>query len=320
MSYRLRRRGERVTVLAEAYARSKSINRAHGRSYYLATRLLPAQMRPHVHALYGFMRRADDIVDALADSVERQRGLDEFGALFLAGLAGGPVDDPVLPAVLNTVSTYGLDPGDFDTFLRSMAMDLKVTAYRTYADLLDYMEGSAAVVGTLMLPILGLAPGAPAPAAREAARQLGLAFQLTNMIRDVADDLERGRVYLPEEDLNRYGVTRADLSRDVAAGRSSQPVRTLIRHECERARLHYVAALPGLPMLDRRSRVAIRAATLLYGGILDGVRNHGYEVLAGRVRVSRRRRATLVVRATSERLFSARTTAWWSAVDLGCID
>jgi 15-cis-phytoene synthase len=317
MSYWLRRRGERVTVLAEAYARSRLINRVHGRSYYLATRLLPAEKRPHVHALYGFMRRADDIVDALADSVERQRGLDEFGAAFLTGLAGGPVDDPVLPAILHTVATYGLDPGDFDTFLRSMAMDLKVTGYRTYADLLDYMEGSAAVVGTLMMPILGLAPGAPAPAAREAARELGLAFQLTNMIRDVADDLERGRVYLPEEDLNRYAVTRADVARDIAAGWSSEPVRALIRHECERARLHYLAALPGLPMLARRSRVAIRAATLLYGGILDGVRRQGYEVLAGRVRVSRRRRGLLVACAASERLFEARTAAWWSSVDGG---
>ena len=312
MSYRWRR-GEQVTVLAEAYARSKSINRVHGRSYYLATRLLPAAKRPHVHALYGFMRRADDIVDALAGSEERQRGLDEFGAAFLTGLAGGPVDDPVLPAILNTVAAYDLDPEDFDKFLRSMAMDLKVTGYRTYDDLLDYMEGSAAAVGTLMLPILGLARGVPAsaePIAREAARQLGLAFQFTNMIRDVAEDLGRGRVYLPEEDLDRYGVTRARLAHDVAAGSSSEPVRALIMHEYGRAALHYRAALPGLALLEPRSRVAIRAATLLYGGILDGVRRGGFEVLAGRVRVSRPCRAFLVACAASDRLFAARTAIW----------
>jgi|SRR5262245_17989731 len=312
MSYRWRR-GEHVTVLAEAYARSRSINRVHGRSYYLATRMLPAAKRPHVHALYGFMRRADDIVDALAGSEERQRGLDEFGAAFLTGLAGGPVDDPVLPAILHTVAAYDLDPQDFDTFLRSMAMDLKVTAYRTYDDLLDYMEGSAAVVGTLMLPILGLASGVPAsavPVAREAARQLGLAFQFTNMIRDVAEDLGRGRVYLPEEDLGRYGVTRDRLARDVVVGLSSEPVRALIKHECGRAALHYRAAQPGLALLEPRSRVAIRAATLLYGGILDGVRSGGYEVLAGRIRVPRLRRAVLVACAASDRLFAARTPAW----------
>ena len=312
MSYRWRR-GEQVTVLAEAYARSRSINRAHGRSYYLATRLLPAAKRPHVHALYGFMRRADDIVDALADSEERQRGLDEFGGAFLTGLAGGPVDDPVLPAILHTVAAYDLDPEDFDKFLRSMAMDLKVSRYATYDDLLGYMEGSAAVVGTLMLPILGLARGVPAstlPVAREAARQLGLGFQFTNMIRDVGEDLGRGRVYLPEEDLDRYGVTRARLAHDVAAGSSSEPVRALIMHEYGRAALHYRAALPGLAVLEPRSRVAIRAATLLYGGILDGVRRGGFEVLAGRVRVSRPRRAFLVACAASDRLFAARTAVW----------
>ena len=306
MSYRLRRTG----ALAEAYARSESLHRQHGRSYYLATRLLPAAKRPHVHALYGFMRYADDIVDALADADERQRGLDDFAAAFLTGLGGGPVGDPVLPAVLDTIAEYDLDLEDFDKFLRSMAMDLKVTGYPTYDDLLGYMEGSAAVVGTLLLPILGVVPGASMPAAREAARQLGLGFQFTNMIRDVADDLERGRVYLPEEDLSRYGVTREVLARDASAGVSSEPVRALIRHEYGRAVEHYRAALPGLPMLEPRSRICVRAATLLYGGILDAIRRNGYEVLAGRVRVSRGRRAYLVGCALSGRLFATRTAVW----------
>jgi len=306
MSYRLPERD----VLAEAYARCKSINRVHGRSYYLATRLLPAAKRPHVHALYGFMRYTDDIVDELAGTDERQRGLDELATAFLTGLAGGPVDDPVLPAILHTIAAYDLDLEDFDKFLRSMAMDLKVTGYRTYDDLLGYMEGSAAVVGTLMLPILGVVPGASKTSAREAARQLGLGFQFTNMIRDVADDLDRGRVYLPEEDLSRYGVTRASLARDAAAGASSEPVRALIRHECDRAARHYRAAMAGLPALEPRSRVCIRAATLLYGGILDAIRRGGYEVMAGRVRVSRRRRAYLVACALSNRLFTGLTAGW----------
>src|SRR5215831_110091 len=121
MSYRLPERD----VLAEAYARCKSINREHGRSYYLATRLLPAAKRPHVHALYAFTRRTDDIVDHDVETgAQRQDRLDAWSAAFLAGLAGGPVDDPVLLAVLNTVRAYRLDPADFDVFLRSMAMDL----------------------------------------------------------------------------------------------------------------------------------------------------------------------------------------------------
>jgi phytoene synthase len=300
-------------ALAEAYARSLAINRAHGRSYYLATRLLPAAKRPHVHALYGFTRWADDIVDSAGPEdgpLVRQQRLDDWGGAFLAGLAGAPVEDPLLPAVLHTVGVYDLDLEDFDKFLRSMAMDLKVTGYRTYDDLLGYMEGSAAAIGTMMLPILGLTPGADPVVARRSARQLGFAFQLTNFIRDVGEDLERGRVYLPEEDLDRFGVTHQRLARDAARGRSTQPVLDLIRYECGRAVAHYRAARPGLALLVPRSRVCIRAAFGLYGGILDEVGRRGFEVLAGRVRVPRRRRAGILAAAVSSRRFATRFRRW----------
>src|SRR5688500_13373865 len=162
--------------------------------------LLPAWKRRHVHALYGFTRYADDIVDhpGARSAGERAERLSAWSAQFLAGLAGAPVTDPLLPAVLHTIETFGIDRADFATFLHSMAMDLTVTGYETYADLLSYMDGSAAVIGTMMLPILE--PVDPV-AAREPARQLGLAFQLTNFIRDVAEDLARGRLYLPMSDL-----------------------------------------------------------------------------------------------------------------------
>ena len=189
-----------------AYERCRALHREHGRTYYLATRLLPAWKRRHVHALYGFTRYADEIVDRTEalPPAERAARLTEWSDRFLAGLRGEPVDDPLLPAVLHTIAVFDLDLDDFAKFLRSMAMDLTVTSYPTYDDLLDYMEGSAAVIGTMMLPILG----SPDPAAaREPARQLGLAFQLTNFIRDVAEDLDRGRVYLPVEDLARFGLT-----------------------------------------------------------------------------------------------------------------
>ena len=239
--------------LAEAYARSRAINREHGRSYYLATRLLPARKRPHVHALYGFTRWADDIVDAPDDttSEQRQARLEQWGTAFLAGLAGSAVTDPLLPAVLHTIDTYQLDLEDFDKFLRSMAMDLKVTSYAAYDDLLGYMDGSAAAVGCMMLPILGVVPGADRAAAREAARQLGLAFQLTNFIRDVREDLDRGRIYLPEQDLAAFGASPELLLRDARAGRASGPVKAVIAYECERAYSHYAAAAT---MAARRGR------------------------------------------------------------------
>ena len=206
------------TDLTAAYDRCRELHKRHGRTYYLATRLLPAWKRRHVHALYGFTRYADEIVDRTEDlpPAERAARLDDWASRFVAGLHGAPVDDPLLPAVLHTIAVFDLDRDDFASFLRSMAMDLTVTAYPTYDDLLDYMEGSAAVIGTMMLPILGSSDPA---AAREPARQLGFAFQLTNFIRDVAEDLDRGRTYLPDEDLAKFGVTREDL----LAARAARP-------------------------------------------------------------------------------------------------
>jgi phytoene synthase len=281
--------------LAAAYARCRELHRRHGRTYYLATRLLPAASRPHVHALYGFTRYADEIVDS-TDGVppaERAQRLEEWSRRFMAGLAGQAVDDPILPAVLHTITTCGIDHDDFATFLSSMAMDLAVTRYADYDALLRYMEGSAAVIGTMMLPILE--PTDPA-AAREPARQLGLAFQLTNFIRDVAEDLERDRVYLPLSDLERFGVTVADLRAAAQRGRAGPAVRALIRFEADRARAHYEAAAPGVPMLAAGSQACIRTAYHLYSGILGEVARSGYDVFVRRAVVPNRRRIAVAMR------------------------
>jgi phytoene synthase len=278
------------TDLAAAYERCRVLHRKHGRTYYLATRLLPAWKRRHVHALYGFTRYADEIVDQTSSLTPAQRTarLTEWSDRFLAGLRGEPVDDPLLPAVLHTIAVFDLDLDDFAKFLRSMAMDLTITSYPAYDDLLDYMAGSAAAIGTMMLPILG--SGDPA-AAREPARQLGFAFQLTNFIRDVAEDLDRGRIYLPAEDLARFGLTGADL-------RPGRPeVKSLIAYEVGRARRHYAQAAPGIPLLDPASQACMRTAFALYGGILDQVEAAGYEVFAGRATVPNRRRAAVAVRS-----------------------
>lgn len=301
-----------AATLAQAYARCRRLNRQHGKSYFLATRLLPAAKRPHVHALYGFTRWADEIVDEMTGATPAQRAarLGAWGEALRVGLAGGPVTDPLLPAVLHTIRSFDLDPGDFEVFLRSMAMDLTVTEYATYADLREYMAGSAAAIGTMMLPILGVRRGGDRDTATESARQLGLAFQLTNFIRDVAEDLARGRVYLPAEDLARFGLDRRALIRDAARGEASAPVRALIEDECRRALAHYRNAEPGLALLEPRSQICIRAAYLLYGGILDQVAAAGYDVLRGRVRVPGRRRAGIILAAPSARRFAAQVDQW----------
>jgi phytoene synthase len=289
--------------LADSYRRCQALHRRYGRTYYLATGLLPAWKRRHVHALYGFTRYADEIVDARDGATPAQRAarLDGWGAAFRAG----ELDDPLLPAVLHTVEVFGIDRADFDRFLRAMAMDLTVDRYRRYDDLLDYMAGSAAAIGTMMLPILladgragrrgGSTPGPPTAEAREPAGQLGLAFQLTNFIRDVAEDLGRDRVYLPTEDLDRFGVTVADLRACAERGAASRDVRALIAFEVARARRHYAAAAPGVTMLPPASQACIRTAYRLYRGILEEVVRAGYDVFAGRARVPVPRRLAVAV-------------------------
>jgi phytoene synthase len=275
--------------LADAYRRCQQLHRRHGRTYYLATQLLPARKRRHVYALYGFTRYADEIVDQTGDLPPARRAarLTAWSDRFLAGLAGEPVDDPLLPAVLDTIGRWRLDPADFGTFLTSMAMDVAVTEYPTYPDLLAYMEGSAAVIGTMLLPILE--PSDP-DRAREPARQLGLAFQLTNFIRDVAEDLDRGRVYLPLADLDRFGLRRADLAAAARCGTADRRVRELVRFEVARARGHYDAAAPGIPLLAASSQACIRSAYHLYAAILDEVAAAGHDVFGRRAVVPRRRR------------------------------
>lgn len=295
--------GSAASSLAQAYRVCRDVHRAHGRSYFLATRLLPGWKRRHVHALYAFTRCTDDIVDSLepdgsfrTDSAQRARQLELWSCRFRSGLrTGATSEDPVMQAVLHTIAVFDLDLADFESFLASMAMDLTRTEYADYDDLLTYMEGSAAVIGTMMLPILladEVPPARMGPAlvtAREPARQLGLAFQLTNFVRDLHEDAVRGRVYLPREDLERFGVRIEDLlSTSAGCG-----VRDLVAFEVARARAHYRAAQGGLAVLPPSSRRCIRLAASVYGAILTEVEAVGYDVLAGRVQVPFRRRAAM---------------------------
>lgn len=288
-------------TLASAYEQCRQVHAQYGRTYYLATRLLPRWKRPHVHALYGLTRHADEIVDDLESmrtTAERSASLRRFRETVFAALANEPVQDPILPAVAHTVRAFDIDHREIESFFRSMAMDLERTEFATYDDLLGYMEGSAAVIGTMMLPILE--PIDPSRA-REPARQLGFAFQLTNFIRDVGEDLALGRVYLPLEDLRRFSVDRHDLKQGVI----TPAIRDLLQFEIERARAHYRAALPGIDMLVPSSRPCIHAAATLYSDILRQVERNGYQVLTRRAHVARRRRLQIAVLNAAR----ARTTA-----------
>ena len=266
-----------MTSLAASYARCRTLNRRYGTTYYWSTYLLPRPKRRHVHALYAFCRLADDIVDTPPPGSEPVRALGDFGLRFFADLQRGRSDDAVLQAVVHTVREYSIDADCFRRFLTSMEMDLSITAYPSYHDLLRYMDGSAAVIGEMMLPILE--PTAPARA-RTHARDLGLAFQLTNFLRDVAEDLDRGRVYLPADDVARFGAEAALRERRVTPAWIE-----LMQFEITRARALYQSADAGIEMLPPESARCIAAARRLYSRILDRIEAAGFDVFSRRARV-----------------------------------
>jgi phytoene synthase len=267
--------------LAAAYAECRRINARHGRSYYLATLLLPASKRAAIHALYALARVADDIVDEPGhDPASR---LDELHRRLRDGDA-----DPVVTAARDTIGRWRIPWALFDDFFAAMRMDLRVSSYPTWADLLGYMHGSAAVIGLQTLPILEPLPGY-ADVAAPYARDLGLGFQLTNFLRDVGEDLGRGRVYLPAEDLDRFGVTVAQLRQRAVDDR----FRALLRFEIDRARRLLATAGVGIRLLHPTSRDCVRTALALYGGILDEIERADYRVLDRRVSVGPGRRAAL---------------------------
>ncbi|WP_225850359.1 phytoene/squalene synthase family protein [Streptomyces sp. HPF1205] len=318
-------------ALRDAYTRCRRLNARHGRTYFLATRLLTPERRPAVHALYGFARRADDIVDSLDGGIDggidsgtssrigggihagraaRARALDRLEADLAEGLAEGPDRgagaDPVVRALADTARRYAIDHRHFADFLASMRGDLTVGSYATYADLRGYMHGSAAVIGLQTLPVLGTVTSREEAAPHAA--ELGVAFQLTNFLRDVGEDLDRGRVYLPQDLLAAHGVRRELLRHCRDTGRTDRRVVRALREFESLTRAAYRRAAPGIAMLDPVSRPCVRTALVLYSGILDAVAATGYAVLHRRAVVPRRRRA-LVAADGLARVAGARAAA-----------
>jgi phytoene synthase len=201
----------------------------------------------------------------------------------MRGLTSGSSDDPIGKALIDTVNRFAIPHQHFVDFLHSMEMDLTVTQYQTYDDLYTYIYGSAAVIGLEMVPILG----EPTPQALEAAKKLGVAFQLANFIRDVGEDLDRGRVYLPLNELAEHGVTRAMLEERVL----TPEIISALKSQIERVRQLQREAAPGIALLDKTSRPCIRAASELYCGIVDEVEKIGYDIFTKRAKTSTFRRA-----------------------------
>lgn len=285
-------------ALRVAYENCRVLNAAHGKTYYLATLLLPPAKRPFVHALYGFARYADEIVDNLDSTLrpaEKAAALDDLGELLFRDLDRGFSEHPVIAAVVDTVARWGIPKAHFEAFLHSMRMDLSVTEYATYEDLYEYVYGSAAVIGLQMVPILE--PATPDAAAY--AVDLGVAFQLANFIRDVNEDLDRGRIYLPLAELAEFEVTPEVLRQRVA----TPNVKAALAAQVERVRMLEARSRPGIAALHPATQPCIEAARVLYCGIAEEVVAIDYEVFTQRATVPMPRRLAVAAPAW----FAART-------------
>ncbi|MGH3096679.1 MAG: phytoene/squalene synthase family protein [Streptosporangiales bacterium] len=295
--------------LRAAYRRCRELNARHGRTYYRASTLLTRAQRPAIHALYGFARWADDIVDTPppgSGPAELRAHLDRLGGDLTSALRRGYSDHPVLAAVVDTAARYRIAPELFDDFLDSMRMDLTVTEYPDRASLERYVRGSAEVIGLQVLPVLGTV--VPAEEAAPYAAALGRAFQLTNFLRDVAEDLDRGRVYLPLDELAAFGVDRDLLTWCRTRRRTDSRVRAALAEQHATTRAVYRFARTGVAMLHPVSRPCVSTALVLYSEILDRIENSDFAVFTHRATVGTARR-TQVAGGALVRALWARTVA-----------
>ena len=274
--------------LRASYAECKRLNSLHGKTYFLATLLLPRHKRPFVHALYGFARFADEIVDDLQSTLsveEKTAVLKNWGETVLRDLRTGESKDHIGRALVDTVHRFQIPNQYFEAFLHSMTMDLSVTEYAHFDALYEYVYGSAAVIGLEMVPILGVLPDQHA-AANSAAEKLGIAFQLANFIRDIGEDIDRGRIYLPQDELLAHGVTPEMLKAKLL----TPQIKELLKFQIARVRNLQEEAKVGIAMLDPGSRPCIQAASELYCGIVDEVEKIDYQIFTLRAHTSTWRR------------------------------
>lgn len=284
-----------MTDLEAGYRRCGELTKQYGTTYYWGARLLPPAQRRDVFAVYALCRLADDIVDEpeRVDLAVPQEGtpaerLQAFRQTFFTALEAGS-DEPVMAAIVDSIRRRGTDPECFERFFRAMASDLERDTWETWEELRDgYMEGSAAVIGEMMLPVLE----PYSPAAREPARALGNAFQLTNFLRDVAEDLDRGRVYLPQADLRRHGA-------DPWLRTVTPAWRAMMAEQVARARGLYAQAEEGLPLLPPASRRCVGTALVLYSRILDRIEAADHDVFGGRIRVPDAEKLAVALRSVT---------------------
>ncbi len=279
------------------YRHCRQVMIAASKNYTFAGRLLPSEVRPHVEALYAFLRVGDDRVDVAHDGIASPRhAIEDWERKYRRAFAVGGSSDPVMRAYIDTAHRFGIPEGIMDPYFWAMKNDLSTNRFASFADLLEYVAGSAVPVGRAMTYIMGVRQPYTLAQALPRADDLAIAMQLSNFLRDVAEDWARGRVYIPQEDLQLFGVTEAQL----ASGQMSPNLQRLMQFEVERAHNYYRKARPGVAMLAR-GRWAVMSGLSIYRAILAALARQGYDPFAGRAGASDLRKAGLVARA------------WWAS-------
>ncbi len=276
-----------------AQQQAQAIQKKHGTSYYLATQFFPKKLRKATYALYAFVRIPDQIVDEPENPTEARGELERWIAAWNGEMDGKPSGDPLIQLSTELFKAYGVDRTYGEDFLKAMLQDTEKSRYESYSDLEGYMYGSAVVVGLMMAQIIGVVDGAKEDEVLKSATYLGNAMQLTNFLRDVDEDYrERGRIYLPQDEMRRYGVSDSD----IAERNASENLLRLMRFQVERSRNLFAEAEKGIHLLKPEGRRAVRLAAKLYAGILDSIAAQGYNPFVGRARVGRWRKLKLILK------------------------
>lgn len=263
-------------TITESYAFCERVARTQAKNFYYSFLLLSRPQRQAMCAIYAFMRYCDDLSDA-EDVTDRAGAIARWQADLDSALAGNAPENPVWPAFSDAVARYRIPHEYFRAMIRGVSSDLEPRHVQTFQELYDYCYHVASVVGLTIIHIFGFND----PRALELAEKCGVAFQLTNILRDVREDAEHGRVYLPAEDLEKFGVKATELS----GAALSPALRKLLEFEAERARAYYRESEPLMDMVDSGSRSSLKALIGIYSRLLERISSSGYEVLRERVRV-----------------------------------
>jgi len=274
------------------FRRAKEITRKFARTFYLASLFLPPKKQYASYAIYALCRISDETVDS-GDGKDRESGLKKLEEKISGACSGSSTDDPLLAAFSQTLKLYHIPREYFDALIRGMRMDLELKRYKNFSSLYEYCYNVAGVVGLIMLKVFGYKDSR----AEKYAIKLGIAMQLTNILRDIKEDLCRKRVYLPQEELSEFKVSEKQLSE----GRLDENFSRFMRFQIERCRAFYRESLEGVGLIESRiCRFTVLCMGEIYSAILEDIEKNGYDVFSRRARAGKLKKILLILKITAQ--------------------